>query len=129
MRQTQKIRNNEIVRAIREARSVLLVAHVSPDGDAVGSLLACGRVLMSLGKQVTMALQDPVPEKYRFLPGADAVADVPALTGKRFDLGLALDCADKSRMGECAEAYFACACTAQLDHHATNPGYAMLNEV
>ncbi len=129
MRQTEKIRNNRLVQAIQRAASVLLVAHIAPDGDAVGSLLACGRVFSSLGKQVTMALADPVPEKYSFLPGADAVVDAPSLSGRRFDLGLALDCGDAGRMGGCADAYFACDVTAQLDHHATNPGFAVHNEV
>ena len=130
MRQVRSLRNKEqILTAIDTADSVLIVAHASPDGDAVGSLLACGRILTARGKRVIMALPDPVPAKLAFLSGADRVVLPEALVGKRFDLGIALDCADARRMGACSEAFFACGDTIQLDHHARNPGFARLNEV
>src|SRR6185437_7726312 len=57
-----------IVDAIQDARSILVTAHARPDGDAVGSVLACGMMLEQLGKQATMAFSDRVPLIYRWLP-------------------------------------------------------------
>ena len=46
------------------ARRILLVTHVAPDGDAIGSLLGLGRLLSSQGKEVTVTCADPVPDMY-----------------------------------------------------------------
>ena len=52
---------HEMLSALNNANSILLCCHISPDGDAIGSLLAAGLTLRSLGKRVTMACGDPVP--------------------------------------------------------------------
>ena len=39
--------------AIEKANRVLVIAHVDPDGDAIGSLTAAGQALQQLGKRVT----------------------------------------------------------------------------
>ena len=62
-----------ILDAIRDARSILVTAHARPDGDAVGSVLACGMMLEQLGKQVTMVFSDRVPLIYRWLPCAQSI--------------------------------------------------------
>ncbi|MCX7916426.1 MAG: bifunctional oligoribonuclease/PAP phosphatase NrnA, partial [Verrucomicrobiae bacterium] len=54
----------EILRQLREARSVLVLTHYRPDGDAVGSQLALGLALQRAGKTVTMWNDDPVPAKF-----------------------------------------------------------------
>ena len=118
-----------VLSALQNANSLLLCTHISPDGDALGSLLAMGMALETLGKEVTLACADPVPEKYAFLPGAERIVGAEALTGRRFDLALALDVAEEKRMGDCAAAFFAAPLTAQMDHHPTNPAYAALNAV
>ena len=51
----------------------LLTSHARPDGDAVGSVLACAQILHSLGKQADVVLSDGVPHIYRPLPYADKV--------------------------------------------------------
>jgi phosphoesterase RecJ-like protein len=63
-----------IAARLRGARSALVTSHTSPDGDAVGSVLAMAEVLRGLGVgEVTCALADPVPQVYRWLPGAEDV--------------------------------------------------------
>jgi phosphoesterase RecJ-like protein len=44
---------------ILTSRGALLVTHIAPDGDAIGSLLGLGWLLRGLGKDVTMACEDP----------------------------------------------------------------------
>ena len=65
----QNLRDS-IQELIGTARRILLVTHVAPDGDAIGSLLALGRLLQAQGKEVTLACEDPVPEIYAWLPGS-----------------------------------------------------------
>ncbi|MBR6525661.1 MAG: bifunctional oligoribonuclease/PAP phosphatase NrnA [Clostridia bacterium] len=121
--------NKLLLSALYGADSILMCTHISPDGDAIGSMLACGRLLDKMGKKVYMVCADPVPAKLRFLPGADKVLLPDALEEMSVDLALALDCADESRMGKCFDAYSRCKNHVQIDHHDTNPQYAAINEV
>ena len=120
---------HEMLSALNNANSILLCCHISPDGDAIGSLLAMGLTLRQMGKQVTMACGDPVPRQFAFLPCVREIVNADALSGKRFDLAFAVDTATLERMGACAEAYLQAPVTMQLDHHGDNPGYAQYNVV
>ena len=120
---------HEMLSALNNANSILLCCHISPDGDAIGSLLAMGLTLRQMGKQVTMACGDPVPRQFAFLPCVREIVNADALSGKRFDLAFAVDTATLERMGVCAEAYLQAPVTMQLDHHGDNPGYAQYNVV
>lgn len=115
--------------ALKNANSILLCTHVSPDGDAIGSLLYAGAILRTMGKQVTMSCSDLVPARYMFLEAADQICLPEALNGRSFDLAFSLDAGDLNRIGACAEAYLKAPVTVQLDHHGTNPAYAMYNEI
>ena len=119
----------EMLSALKNANSILLCTHVSPDGDAIGATLAMGLALESLGKQVTVADDDPVPGQYRFLPGAETVGRPDTLEGRSFDAALAIDAAGPERLGECGKAFFAAPVTLQMDHHPGNPLYAQYNAV
>jgi bifunctional oligoribonuclease and PAP phosphatase NrnA len=48
-------------------RSFLLTAHVRPDGDALGSMLALADTLESLGKTARMTVASELPPRYDFL--------------------------------------------------------------
>ena len=115
--------------ALKNADNFLLCAHINPDGDAVGSMLAAGRLLERLGKTVTLVCQDPVPEKQRFLAGAEHVLAPEQAKGKRFDAALALDVATEARMGAARELFSAAPLTFQIDHHPDNTRYAQFNQV
>jgi len=47
----------------------LIVTHINPDGDAIGSALALSLALESMGKETFVYDRDPVPRFYEFLPG------------------------------------------------------------
>ena len=119
----------EMLSALNNANSILLCTHISPDGDAIGSMLAVGLALRGLGKNVALACGDPVPGQYRFLPGAAGIVTPDKLTGRAFDLALSLDAASPGRLGDCQTAFFAAPHTAQMDHHPDNPLYAQINVV
>ncbi len=125
------IENIALLSALQNANSVFICAHIFPDGDAVGSMLAADSLLRSMGKKTAMALADPVPAKYAFLPGCERIltADQAKASCCGYDLALALDAADAERLGSVKEVFLSARATAQIDHHRTNPGYAMTNEI
>jgi phosphoesterase RecJ-like protein len=65
---------DEVLNQIGRRNSFLLTSHARPDGDAVGSTLACAQILRSMGKEAVVVLSDGVPHVYRpFLPFSDSV--------------------------------------------------------
>ena len=107
------------------AQRLLLITHISPDGDALGSLFGLGWALRAAGKEVVCACADPAPDTFAFLPGFDGLTNAPE---GAFDLVITLDVSDESRLGRLAQA-IGRAPDLQFDHHVTNPGYARLNLV
>ncbi len=108
-----------------EARDdIAVVAHVSPDGDTLGSGLALARALTRLGKRAALVSQDKVPHMYQFLPGIDRVYPPSKLP---FEPKCVLyeDVAAYDRAGD-KGALSHVKDTALIDHHATNPCFAGL---
>ena len=116
---------NNIVDAIRQSSTVLVVSHEGPDGDAVGSSLGMAAFLRAIGKQVTVHLADPVPELYRFLPGADQVT--PTIPDQDFDLAFVLDVGEFRRAGSQFCSFPRIKQTINLDHHLTCENFGAYN--
>lgn len=119
----------EMLSALQNANSILLCTHAQPDGDAIGSTLAMGLALKSMGKRVTLLDADPVPTQMRFLPGAEGFVQPEAVRGKAFDVALAIDTATTELLGASKDAFFAAPVTLVMDHHPDNPRYASINLV
>jgi phosphoesterase RecJ-like protein len=115
-----------IEQLITPARRILLITHVSPDGDAIGSLLAMGSLLRDQGKEVTLACENPVPEGVAWLPGSSEIA---RQASGSIDLVISLDCSDRGRMGNIYEDRFASVPLLNVDHHITNTQFGTLNWV
>jgi phosphoesterase RecJ-like protein len=115
--------------AIEKANTVLIITHIDPDGDAIGSLTAMGQFLKERGKSVTMACEDKVPPRFAFLPLADEVRRGP-LSNVSYDLVIALDCGDHLRMGKVYTALPDPIPTlVNIDHHITNTQFGDFNLV
>ena len=113
---------------IRNSANPLLVSHVNPDGDALGSLLGMGWMLDSLGKKSTLALQDAVPPEYSTLPGADRIVGVEAVADV-YDLIICLDASSQDRMGKVYKAEHEPTPLLVIDHHVTNTRFGTVNWV
>ena len=106
--------------------SFLLMAHVAPDGDTLGSCLALQKLLQQLGKQAWVVCDDPLPHLYAFLPGADGLlAPDAAVDAQAF---VAVDCADVGRTGSQWDRV-GTKPSLCIDHHITNPGFADVNYI
>lgn len=114
---------DEISALVEEASSIAICAHTSPDGDAIGSVLALAELIEAAwpGRQVTALLADPdvVPRTYRFLPGtgrfvhADDFACDP-------DLFICVDLSAPGRLNEARAVLERARRVAVIDHHPSS---------
>ena len=80
-----------VLNAINQGDRFLVTAHARPDGDAVGSMLACGMILDQLGKRVDLVSSDRVPLIYRGLPCSSTIRQVARVEGD-YDAVILLEC-------------------------------------
>lgn len=119
---------SELLDALESARRPLLIAHISPDGDAIGSLTAMGYMLYQMGKDPILACQDKAPNTFNFLPFYDRITQ--NVDGVNADLVIALDSSDPTRMGSIYdETQFADLPLIVIDHHITNVYFGDINWV
>lgn len=117
---------SDICNAIKNSKNILILPHISADGDALGSSYALKLILEELGKNADVVL-DPKDSDNRILKIIDGTGGV----NEPFtpDLVIAVDCADKERIGSRAVAFDNCPETVCIDHHDTNDKYAKYNFV
>ena len=114
---------DNILEEIKKAETIVIMAHETPDGDAIGSCLAMRVALKQLGKNSDVIIRE-VPKIFDFLPGREEIkidSDV-----ERYDLAIRLDCADFKRL--VGNEYFEKAKqTIVIDHHSSNKMYGDIN--
>ncbi|MGI6680263.1 MAG: DHH family phosphoesterase [Bdellovibrionota bacterium] len=94
---------SSLIEAIKNSNNVVLIGHLLPDEDCVGSLVFVKEVLEKIGKKVSVVLQDGVPRGFKVLNGTkDIINDIKIdLEGaSSFDLAIYLDCDRPERGGE-----------------------------
>ncbi|MCM8814073.1 MAG: DHHA1 domain-containing protein [Candidatus Omnitrophica bacterium] len=99
---------------LRKSKRVILSAHINPDGDAIGSLLALGLGLRRLKKKVTFLSPDGIPANYRALPGVEHI--VRRAAGD-YDLAVAVDCSTSEMLGAAAGLFRGIGAVLEIDHH------------
>lgn len=110
-----------IASVLRSADRLVLTAHIHPDGDCLGSLLALERYLSSMGKIVEIVIDDEIPSLYKFLPGIDKITR-PRQHLEQPDLLVVLDASDLERIGYVAELFHVP--VINIDHHISNMRFA-----
>jgi len=112
---------NRACELLAEASSVVLLAHVNPDADALGSALALGMALENNGAQVTVAFAEPatVPASLRGLPGQRLIKPVGAVPAHP-DLVVTLDVNSRERLGRLGSLLDTAGDSLVIDHHASN---------
>lgn len=120
----------ELIQTLNSHDNFAVISHFRPDGDAIGSTLAMGLLLQSLGKKVQMWNTDSVPQRYAFLSGAELIRPVPATLPAEVQVLICVDTGDLKRIGtEAMELFTQAPFTINIDHHHTNTRYAQLNIV
>lgn len=112
---------------LEEKESFVLVCHVDPDGDAIGSLCAMGEVLEANQKKVILVSKDNIPEVFDFI---DGVCKISSDWPSEYDAIILLDNGDFRRTGfqkEILEAKQAAIPVINIDHHPKNDIWRIAN--
>jgi bifunctional oligoribonuclease and PAP phosphatase NrnA len=113
----------DVLKHIEQRERFVLTSHARPDGDAIGSALACGQILRSMGKQADVVLRDGVPRIYRPLPYADAVVQTDRINGG-YQAAIILECDSVQRTRlEGLDDHF----LINIDHHVSGRPFAHVN--
>ena len=113
----------QVLREIEQRDHFVLTSHARPDGDAIGSVLACGEILRQMGKSAEVVLHDPVPTIYQPLPFALDAKRAEAVNGK-YEVAILLECdsIQRTRLGGLDRQFLI-----NIDHHATGRPFANVN--
>jgi len=116
-----------LIDRINQHKNFLLLSHIDPDGDAIGSLIALSHLLRRRGKRTVAYDRDGVPEIYRFLPGSEQIVSaIPA--EESFEAAIFLECPTVGRAGgECEAAVSEIPFWINIDHHLENARFGHLN--
>jgi len=114
---------DEVLNQIGRRQRFILTSHARPDGDALGSALACCQILRSMGKKATVVLSGGVPVIYRPLPHSDSVLRTTDQVPEA-DTAIILECDSVQRtcLTGLDRHYLI-----NIDHHATAQPFADVN--
>ena len=112
----EKVVFDKIEEAINKNKNFLILTHVNPDGDALGSQLALRRILRSLNKNVYALAEERIPPMYKFLPDIDKIYTDYKRFKSRFDVVFILDCPTIARVGK-IESLISDSLIINIDHH------------
>lgn len=118
----------EIISTIQNADKIVLACHIFPDADALGSQLALGNILRSMGKEVYLYGEEPVSYILDFLPGSEAI-DIGLPAGNHYDCCIALDCGDARRLGKEKDQLLQIHPFIVVDHHSGHKDFGDLRWV
>ncbi|MFI5087853.1 MAG: bifunctional oligoribonuclease/PAP phosphatase NrnA [Terriglobales bacterium] len=114
---------NAILAEIERRDRFVLTSHARPDGDAIGSVLACCEILRRMGKQAEVVLNGAVPHIYRPLPFVDSVINAQSING-HYEAAIVLECDSIQRANlPGLEKQF----LINIDHHVSGRPFAHVN--
>lgn len=113
---------NDFIKEIERAESIVILGHISPDGDCVGSCLGVSNYIFDNypEKQIDIYLEEFKPD-FQFMRGAGRIYHEKK--EKTYDLCISLDSAQLERHGEFEVYFHSAKRTMCVDHHVSNPGF------
>lgn len=122
---------NDFISTVKSAKNALIVSHVNPDGDTLGSMISLYEMLkLKFGLTADMLILSDIPEIYKFLPDVFKTKKFDDLD-KNFvyDVAISVDVASVDRMIFAYDLFCKAKVTVNFDHHKTNKGFATLNYI
>jgi phosphoesterase RecJ-like protein len=112
--------------SIKNSKNILLISHINPDGDTLGSMCAMFSLIKdNYKKKCEMVAVSPVPVTYLFLPNANLIKNIEQMDlSREYDLVINLDVAALDRCADAQTLFAKGKKTVNIDHHETNSGYA-----
>ncbi|MCD4670859.1 MAG: bifunctional oligoribonuclease/PAP phosphatase NrnA [Actinomycetia bacterium] len=122
----------EITKKINDGDDFLIITHIFPDGDALGAITACHKLISSMGKNSNMICKSSLPYQYSFLPGFSDIKqdfNIKDLVNKK-TVCIVIDCADEERTGlDFGYIRKNAGCIINMDHHRSNSLFGDINMV
>ena len=114
---------------IKSSKNILLISHINPDGDTLGSICAMSEIIKNnFKKECDLLCVSKVPKTYEFLPNISKIKTLDDFDKSReYDLVITLDVAAIDRMGDAKILFDKAKFTVNIDHHKTNKGFANFN--
>lgn len=113
MEDYKRLTLGEAIHVIAQKR-VMIVCHVNPDGDAIGSAYGLLRLVELTGGSGRVICPSEIPERLRFLCDGDSTAYESGMEND-FDIIVAVDTASASQLGELS--HLAREVALSIDHH------------
>ena len=109
---------------IEESRYILIVTHVNPDPDSIGSALALSNFFHENKiKHKVFNISSDLPQNLDFIPRFEKISDqLPAF----FDLAISVDCGTYKRLGFELDSSIP---LINFDHHKSNNSFGVVNIV
>ncbi|MCD6379271.1 bifunctional oligoribonuclease/PAP phosphatase NrnA [bacterium] len=117
---------SEIISLIKKHKKFLLIAHVDPDGDCVGSMLAIAALLETMDKRVGCYIPGIVSEKYNALPRMRLLLSQEEVKSYQYDVSFVVDTPTLERGGNIITADDE-RIIVNIDHHPTNERFGSIN--
>ncbi|PID77400.1 MAG: phosphoesterase [Deltaproteobacteria bacterium] len=125
----------ELLQVIREQTDFLLLTHVHPDGDALGSMFGLAEILRGMGKNALCFTEEPVSHLFDFLPDCRNVShdwhDVSSFAEEAAGnmAVVAMDCGDAARLGKYEKDLLNYRPFLVIDHHKSHQDFGSCNWV
>ena len=119
----------QISREILGSDRILIVTHINPDGDAIGSSLGLYLSLKEMGKTSFLLYESEPPELFGFLDGIEEA--LLGIDPSELNPGLiiSVDAAAQNRVAPCIDKLRPHIKLINIDHHPTNPNFGDINLV
>lgn len=117
----------QLEKELEGVKTVAVAGHIRPDGDSVGACIGLWTYINEQFPQIKadVWLEKPDP-KFAFLKGYEAL-QVPDGQEREYDLFISVDCASLDRLGNALPFFEKAKRTLCIDHHVSNPGFAIEN--
>ncbi|MCX7795677.1 MAG: DHH family phosphoesterase [bacterium] len=116
----------KIIRLIKEKNKFLIVSHIYPDGDAIGSVLGLLSLLIKLGKTASAYIADRIPRQFQHLPNIELIKTTLD-KNLEVEVTFILDSSNIERIGLASR--FISPLMVNIDHHPDNSLFADINLV
>lgn len=113
---------DRVLQEIRARRRFVVTSHARPDGDGIGSALACAQILRQLGKEAEVVMHDGVPRIYQNLPFADRVLHADTVPANDAVIILECDSIRRTLLNGLENCFLI-----SIDHHVTGRNFAQVN--
>jgi len=120
---------SQIGSIVRSKEKFIVTSHTRLDGDGIGSLLAFGKVLKNLKKDVILAVDGEIPRIYQFAPGVPEIRTMQKRVEDRADVLVVLDSTDLARTGLKFPRLSPASTIINIDHHPDNTFFGTVNLV